>query len=109
MQNEQELTKEQLIKLLKWAISDDTGSSSISLLKFMLGFKDNRNASPMDSGDRGRCIRLLNLMPEWWDRLDELSEKPSTQSIVFSKNGLDVEDHGWKEQIPLIKKEAIKD
>jgi len=94
--------------LLKWASSEDTGASSISLFKHMLGFEDNRNASPMDAGDRGRCIRLLNLMPEWWDRLDEMAEKPSTQSIVFNGGGLDVEEHGWKEQIPLIRKEGLK-
>lgn len=79
-------------ELIEWATGDDTGSSSKYLCRFMLGLVKTsiEERSPYDADDRGRCIRLLNLKPEWWNRLDELSNYP-----------------GWKEQIPLIRKEAL--
>jgi hypothetical protein len=85
------MTKEQII--IKWATGDDTGVSSRFLCRWLYGFDpaDLRYyTAPSDASDRGSCIRLLNLIPEWWDRLDEMAG--------VSK--------GWEEQIPLIKKEA---
>lgn len=82
------MTNKQRIALLNWATGDDTGVSSEVLLRHMLGLKQHHwgNLSPTDSADRGRCIRLLNIIPEWWDRLDELPEN-------------------WKEQIKLMRTE----
>lgn len=84
------IKNEQLIKLLNWATDHDTGVSSEVLLRHMIGLYPGfwRHSSPSDAYDRGRCIRLLNIIPEWWDRLDEMSE--------FGD---------WKEQIKLIREE----
>jgi len=79
--------------LLEWATGNDTGVSSVALLRYMMGFEPNDWGfmAPSDRDDRGRCIRLLKKFPEWLDRLDEMKK--------FS---------GWKEQIPLIKDEFIE-
>lgn len=81
----------ELLKLLDWATGDDTGVSSKALCRFMLGLKPNRWGlmAPSDMDDRSRCIRPLNLMPEWWDRLMELAR-------------VSVE---WSRQIPLLRQE----
>lgn len=87
--------KQKLYILLDWATSGDTGTSSEFLCRYLLGFDANKQweySAPSDSGDRGRCIRLLDKMPEWWKRLDELS-------------GV---SEDWEKQIPLIKAERNK-
>ncbi len=88
------MKEKDLVKLLDWATGDDTGISSNAICRHMLGYEKAGGwgwnmAAPSDSGDRGRCIRLLNLIPQWWDRLYEL------------------EDYGisWTEQIKLLEKE----
>ena len=73
--------------LLGWLLSDDTGCSSMAICAWMLGKDYSHGFPPSDESDRGRCIRLLELMPEWVERLDEMKE--------ISKN--------WAEQIDLIK------
>lgn len=80
--------------LIDWATGDDNGTSSEYLCRYMVGLEPNKTwgkSHPYDQADRGRCIRLLNRNPEWWDRLDELAEV----------------SEGWKEQIPLIRKEYL--
>lgn len=97
--------EEILKKAIDWATGHDTGSSSAALCRFMLGLKPASNweyEAPSDADDRGRCIRLLNLIPEWWDRLDEMAEIPGRKVLTFAKGEV---ERGWKEQIPLIKKE----
>lgn len=87
--------KQKLSILINWATDDDTGASSEFLCRYLLGFDANKKwgySAPYDADDRGRCIRLLNKIPGWWDRLDELS-------------GVSEE---WEKQIPLIKAEANK-
>lgn len=96
------------LKIIEWATGDDTGVSSKALCRFMLGLT-NRAASfdcPSDADDRGRCIRLLNLIPEWWDRLDEMAVLPSVNVSVFILGAIEVQPQGWREQIPLIRKES---
>jgi hypothetical protein len=85
--------EEKLIKLIDWATSDDTGTSSEFLCRYMLGLKPGNTwgiSAPADRSDRGRCIRLLNKFPEWWERLEELNK--------YSQ---------WSDQIPLIRSEAL--
>lgn len=83
--------EEELIDLIAWATGPDTGASSESLLRYMLGLSPGRFgvAAPSDQWDRGRCIRLLNKVPRWWDRLDEMAK--------ISRN--------WEEQIRLMRLE----
>lgn len=78
------------VKIADWATGSDTGASSKALMRYMLGLKPSSWGffAPSDADDRGRCVRLLNLFPEWLERLDEMA-----QFIC------------WGEQIPLIKSE----
>ena len=78
-------------KLFEWLLSDDTGVSSKTLCRHMLGIKQiDFSGAPSDKWDRGRCVRLLKIMPQWIDRLDEISNL-----------------QGWNEQIPLIKDDLL--
>ncbi len=94
-------------ELVKWLLSDDTGMSSKAICNFMLDLPDQNNYSkPMDKWDRGRCIRLLNIMPKWWDRIDEMATIPSRKSINIGAVGITVDEDSWAHQIILIRKEA---
>jgi len=75
-----------LESLLDWATSDDTGLSSKALLRHMMGFSQKYPMPPSDADDRGRCMRLLKICPEWIRLLEDL--RPY-----------------WGEQVDLIKKE----
>lgn len=95
-------------RALYWAASDDTGVSSKTLLAHMTGNpKVGYTSPPSDADDRGRCIRLLELIPEWIPRLSELAkdEKPS-EAIVISASGIGADTNSWERQIPLILKEG---
>lgn len=101
------MESKQLLEIIDWATGDDTGVSSKALCRFMLGLTLRGNYHhPHDQADRGRCMRLLNRVPEWWDRLDEMANIPSTKVTVFGKNGIETRQEGWKDQIALIRKEA---
>lgn len=95
-------------RALVWATGGDTGISSNALCAYMAaGMTDRRNNAPMDASDRGRCIRLLKLIPEWIERLDEMKQLDfGTVSI----NGADPvprseTNWSWTQQVPLIIKE----
>lgn len=92
-------------RALFWALSGDTGTSSEALCAHMTGNPSTRYAGPpSDASDRGRCIRLLELIPEWIPRLNELKkydEKPE-QGITISSAGISSYSNTWGKQIPLI-------
>jgi len=81
------MNKIEMKNMIAWLVSDDTGLSSLHLCGHMIGVKV-REVNPYDASDRGRCIRLLKIVPKWLERIDEMKQY-----------------HGWEEQIPLIKKE----
>jgi hypothetical protein len=62
---------------IEWLLSDDTGTSSKTILSVMTGSKmtGTRADVPYDGGDFGRCYRLLKEFPEWKTRLHEVAEK----------------------------------
>lgn len=95
-------------RALFWALSDDTGSSSKALCRFMMKYPSGRfELPPSDSADRGRCIRLLELIPEWIPRLQELATQTKPrETMVISSSGISAVRSGWAEQIPLILKEG---
>lgn len=94
-------------RAVKWALSNDTGSSSKALCATMLGFEPLHKSAPWDAADRGRCIRLLRLIPEWIPRLDEMAKRyPSTAAVEWRADGKHTTLNGWAEQIPLIIKEG---
>ena len=89
----------------EWLLGDDTGSSSKMLCAHMMGLNPASNTPPSDASDRGRCIRLLELIPEWTDRLDEMKKYPSRKYLAISGTGTEVREEGWTEQIDLIREE----
>lgn len=91
-----------------WALSGDTGISSETLANFMLGYPQHTNLAgpPSDAGDRGRCIRLLELIPEWIPRLPELVQQKPREGVVISSSGISAQRNSWAVQIPLIIKEG---
>lgn len=94
-------------RAIEWLLSDDTGSSSEYLCAFLLGIK-RRQSVPSDAGDRGRCVRLLKLIPEWQSRLDEMNDIGVTKNVLnYSSGGFTENTDTWKEQIVLIKKELL--
>jgi hypothetical protein len=59
-----------------WIAGDDTGTSSKTIWAVMMGVADpecNRYDVPYDPADFGRCVRLLNRVPEWRGRLGEVA------------------------------------
>ena len=56
-----------------WRAGRDTGSSSKTLCSMMLGETPRYRDHPMDGSDLGRCLRLLDLIPEWKPRLAEMA------------------------------------
>jgi hypothetical protein len=63
---------------IEWLLSDDTGVSSMTICAVMTGSKICGVFGPdipHDSGDFGRCYRLLTHFPEWRDRLPEVAKQ----------------------------------
>ncbi len=66
-------------RLLKWWCCGDTGSSSEAIVFVMCGLnpkailKTHWSSYPYDSGDFGRCYKLLQAIPEWRGRIKEMA------------------------------------
>ncbi len=86
-----------------------TGSSSKAIAQHMATGMSS-GMPPSDRDDRSRCIKLLELVPEWLLRLAELHKydapdlKP--QGIVIGGSGISAYDNSWQKQIPLIIQEG---
>ena len=75
-------TKDQLIK---WFCSGDSGVSSTAIAAQMTGNNTGRAFSdhPGDSGDFGRCYRLLMAVPEFRSRISEMAQRsPQWAALV---------------------------
>lgn len=96
-------------RALFWALSGDTGNSSRTIAGHMTGNPtESHMMPPSDADDRGRCIRLLELIPEWIARLPEMvkyDSKPDT-GIVINSSGTSSYSNSWAKQIPLIMSEG---
>lgn len=96
-------------RALFWALSGDTGISSEALANHMTGNAvRNSFMPPSDADDRGRCIRLLELVPEWIVRLPEMLKYDERQNegIVINSSGMHAYTNSWAKQIPLIRQEG---
>ena len=92
------------VRAIKWLLSDDTGTSSKTLCSFMLNVPRKGYAMPpFDKSDRGRCIRLLKLIPEWLPRLPELA---AANPGGMGGEPDEVNNANWSEQIKLILQEG---
>lgn len=94
-------------RALFWALSSDTGISSEALAAHMTGVRSNTQwgmQPPSDAADRGRCIRLLELIPEWIPRLKEMAQydNQKPKGITISSSGISTYDNSWSKQIPMI-------
>lgn len=94
-------------RALEWALSGNTGASSMALCRHMLGIEDGSrwgNMPPGDRSDRNRCIDLLKSVPEWIPRLDEMKRYDEYRLI----NGKPASEDSWSwtQQIPLIIEEG---
>lgn len=62
-------------RIIKWLLSGDTGSSSKAICAHMSGAGSSDMCSyPSDPSDLGRCLRLLELVPEWNARIGEMAQ-----------------------------------
>lgn len=96
-------------RALVWLLGGDTGLSSETLCAHMLGIEYKGHSSPpSDSADRGRCIRLLKLIPEWQERLEEMADLKGHSSLVIDAKGMRQEHNSWAKQIPMIREELAK-
>jgi len=98
---------------LFWALACETGTSSMAIARHMCGIKREHGFAfmpPSDADDRRRCIKLLELIPEWIAHLPEMVKydapdvKP--QGITIGGSGISAYDNSWQKQIPLIIKEG---
>lgn len=101
-----------LERAIKWLMSGDTGISSEAILSHMTGIEKTDSFGmqpPADADDRGRCIRLLKLMPEWVERLPEMvqyDKKRVDSGIVINSLGMSSAHDSWEKQIKLIMSEG---
>ena len=76
---------------LEWALSDDTGSSSEAICRHMTGVGRGKDcfSYPSDPGDLGRCLRLLEIVPEWKPRMQEMAAHgPGWSGLAFKWDNL---------------------
>lgn len=97
-------------RALFWALAGDTGISSEAISAHMSGYANTKMRPPSDADDRGRCIRLLELIPEWIPRLPEMvrydSPEKKTDGFVVNSSGVSAYNNSWSKQIPLIMQEG---
>lgn len=66
----------------QWMAGSDTGLSSKTLWAHMVGMAYRDIRAPLDPADLGRCVRLLNIFPEWKPRITEMAAYPEWAGIV---------------------------
>ncbi len=71
--------------LEEWLAGPDTGASSLAIVEVLAGRSGltENHQGPSDPSDFSRCRKLLEVMPEWRDRLSEVADAyPSWAPIV---------------------------
>lgn len=75
---------------LKWLAGGDTGQSSKAICFHMTGTPCRYWDHPSDPDDLGRCLRLLDLIPEWKVRLPEMATRgPGWAGLVAHWSEID--------------------
>jgi len=79
------------MRAAQWAASGNTGTSSKVLLGVMVGKPPkSRFCYPHDGGDLGRCVALLDAVPEFRARLGEMAAVgPEWAALVTHWDELD--------------------
>lgn len=104
----------------RWLLSEDVGVSSKAICAHMLGEPTEDYGYPHDPSDLGRCIRLLQLVPEWEPRIIEMSKygpgwaglAPQWRRIVdlyHSEGGVPPEQRKYSTETWFAMKAAIAD
>lgn len=73
----------------EWIRSWDTGASSITLFRHMMGQPMRNPSAPLDPSDFGRCYRLLKAFPAWRARIDEFLVVPEWKPLVEAWTSLE--------------------
>jgi len=88
-----------------WCDTEDTGLSSVCIWETLSGktFRQGRpwdkGSIPYDPDDFSRCHKLLKLIPEWYERLQEVADEyPQWQPLVSHWHEL--EDLYEEEDVP---------
>ena len=82
---------------LAWISGPDTGASSKTIWKHMVGTSCADKRYPLDPSDLGRCVRLLVLVPEWRLRMGEMAEHCAVWAALVE---------AWDELTDLILEEV---
>ncbi len=67
----------------EWLLGNDTGSSSKSIVAYMLGIKSRNFDAPYDPAGIGRCFRLLEIFPEWENRMPEMAYTTKDWALII--------------------------
>ena len=80
-------------KLIKWFIEGDVSRSAMSIVgAFYEAMPEYGYVRPHDGSDFGRCIRLIETVPEMMDGVIELSRNfASWQALLENWEGLKLE------------------
>jgi hypothetical protein len=70
-------------KALNWLAIGEVGTSSKTIACRLLNLPNSREYHPSDPDDLSRCIKLLNSVPEFRERLDEMKVvSPAWKALV---------------------------
>jgi len=72
-----------------WIVGNDTGASSEAIWAHMMGAGTPRFgwSYPLDPDDLGRCLRLLELIPEWKSRMPEMATRSKSWAALIANWG----------------------
>jgi hypothetical protein len=72
-----------------WIVGDDTGASSKAIWAHMMDAGAPRFgwSHPWDPDDLGRCLRLLELIPEWKPRMPEMAVRSKSWAALVANWG----------------------
>lgn len=89
--------------VIRWLLSPDTGASSTAICAHMIGEKpeDNDYSAPSDPSDLGRCLRLLDLVPEWKPRIHEMAVYGPAWAGLIKQWGVIVDLYYNESGVPL--------
>jgi hypothetical protein len=64
-------------RIINWFVTGDTGVSSEAIVAQMMGIETGRTWGdhPHDCGDFGRCYKLLEAVPEFKPRINEMAKR----------------------------------
>lgn len=71
--------------LVEWALGDGTGSSSKALARETAGLPTTRHSSPSDTGDFGRCVRLIAAVPAARAAVDRLAQREARWGLLAAE------------------------